>query len=90
LPISSLDNPLLQLIHGMGEGVSARPRFAFPYDQWCNAEVAQPLLGKFISLLIRVNFLLPEFCVSLRKLKVWAIMPVPETPVHENYDFVFW
>ena len=39
---------------------------------------------------IAVDLFTPEFLPGLRPAEQWAVMPVPEAPMHEDHRMIFW
>ena len=63
---------------------------AFPYDANSRACIEKEADRLGIAPGIAVDFLAPEFLPGLRPLKHWAVMPVPETTMHEDHCTMLW
>ena len=57
----------------------------FPYDAHSPARIEKAAKSCSIAPGIAVDLLTPEFLPGLRPAEQWAVMPVPETTMHEDH-----
>lgn len=63
---------------------------AFPYDTHSPARIEKTTKSFSIAPGIAVDLFTPEFLPGLRPAEQWAVMPVPETTMHEDHGVMFW
>lgn len=69
--------------------MAGSPKTAFPYDNYLPALIEQPRYLFLVALNILSKFVLPFFIVLVGSCRILAaLMPMPETAVHEYRDLV--
>ncbi len=62
----------------------------FPYDTHSPAHVEKEADSLGITPGVAVDFFAPEILPGLRPAEQRAVMPVPETTMHEDHRMMFW